>query len=261
MRKLIDIVIGVFTFVTVLNVPIYAKYIDIEDSSFKEDIIQLERLEIIKGYPDGSFRPDNNISKIEFVSMIANITGMKTNDNTQSLYIDIPETHWAIGAINHCSDYGFFRSFEQENYIHFVTLDEEGNEIEVSNLEYIPEIASALRKKRSKDSITKLFNPDDSISAKDALKLVVYILGYNDYAEFIGYEKTCGDLGFLKYINFSEDIFLKRGEAANLINEALHVPIIEKKAVDIQDEEHTEFIVCDGVSSMKYVSLYTKYFE
>ena len=261
MKRILYILECICMLTVMLNVPVHAEYSDIDDSKFKNDIIELKRIGVIKGYPDGLFRPYENISKAEFVSLIATITGMKTNDDTQSLYIDIPQEHWAIGAVNHCSDLGYLRAIELKNKIKFVTLDEEGNEIEVSELEYIPEIAAGLRKSASKENINKVFNPNENISVKDALKMIIYVLGYSDYAEFTGIEKTCNDLGITEYIDFDENRFLSREEAANIINIAIHLPIVEKTNVINEDEEHTEYVIMDGKNSEQRISLYDKYFD
>ena len=52
--------------------------------------------EYILGYPDGSFKPDNNISRAEFVVIINRITKL-TAEPTENL-TDI-EKHWAYNEI------------------------------------------------------------------------------------------------------------------------------------------------------------------
>jgi len=57
------------------------------------------------GYPDGSFRPNGNITRAELASMVANMEGIRTTYKGQ-LY-DVPREHWAASAIQACVDNGY----------------------------------------------------------------------------------------------------------------------------------------------------------
>ncbi|MFB0971687.1 MAG: S-layer homology domain-containing protein, partial [Neofamilia sp.] len=68
----------------------------------------------IKGYEDGTFRPDNPITRAEVVTMMNRMFNRKTNNSSienifiQSPFNDIDNSHWAYyeileGAINHTS--------------------------------------------------------------------------------------------------------------------------------------------------------------
>ena len=57
------------------------------------------------GYPDGSFRPNGNITRAELASMVANMEDIRTIYKGQ-LY-DVPRDHWAANAIQACVDNGY----------------------------------------------------------------------------------------------------------------------------------------------------------
>lgn len=57
------------------------------------------------GYPDGSFRPNGNITRAELAQMVANMEGLRASYKGQ-LY-DVPSDHWAASAIQACVDNGY----------------------------------------------------------------------------------------------------------------------------------------------------------
>ena len=72
-------------------------FIDVEGHWAEEYINAFAASEYIFGYPDGSFKPDNNISRAEFVVIINRITKL-TADPTENL-TDITDKHWAYNEI------------------------------------------------------------------------------------------------------------------------------------------------------------------
>ena len=59
---------------------------------------------VFSGYPDGSFRPDANISRAEFITMLSkllDVSDMKiVSSQTKSLpYVDMREDHWAYSHV------------------------------------------------------------------------------------------------------------------------------------------------------------------
>ena len=71
-------------------------FIDIEGHWAEEYINAFAASKYILGYPDGSFKPDNNISRAEFVVIINRIIKL-TAEPTENL-TDI-EKHWAYNEI------------------------------------------------------------------------------------------------------------------------------------------------------------------
>ncbi|MGD9569978.1 MAG: S-layer homology domain-containing protein [Sedimentibacter sp.] len=71
----------------------------IEFSDLKEDywayegINNLVNAKIIEGYPDGTFRPDNNITRAELVK-IANLVFNYTQKQEQTSFTDVIDTEW-----------------------------------------------------------------------------------------------------------------------------------------------------------------------
>jgi len=69
-----------------------------------KDIALLSALGIIGGYPDGTFRPDNNISRAEFAAIIAKMNNKADEAASQQAvagkFTDVPAGLWYTGYVN-----------------------------------------------------------------------------------------------------------------------------------------------------------------
>jgi len=61
-------------------------------------IAQAAKLGVVKGYPDGSFKPSGNITRAEGLAMIARFAGI-SEETYVSQFRDVPATHWAAKII------------------------------------------------------------------------------------------------------------------------------------------------------------------
>lgn len=72
-------------------------------------INNLYELGYIKGYPNGTFKPDNNITRAEFMVMLGNVLNDKWTNAAlynRSGQIDIvPTTHWSYNEVNNTFKY------------------------------------------------------------------------------------------------------------------------------------------------------------
>jgi len=66
---------------------------------------------IIKGYPEGDFRPSNNLTRAEFAALIRRFTDLpdSTKDN---IFPDLSEEHWAFDDIMALYSAGFLNGYE-----------------------------------------------------------------------------------------------------------------------------------------------------
>lgn len=82
MKKLISIslvVIMMITFIFVGNQPAYAQtsMTDLEGHWSKDYVQRLVDLGAINGYPDGTFKPNNTISRGAFIKVLCGVMDMK----------------------------------------------------------------------------------------------------------------------------------------------------------------------------------------
>lgn len=90
------------------------------------------------------------------------------------------------------------------------------------------------------------FMPENGVTAQEAIKIIVNLLGYSPFAESnggypSGYLKTASRYGILKDMTLDFEKTIIREEVATLIDNALDVPMM----TEVKDGE---YIICDGSS-------------
>lgn len=107
MKKITSLVLAIMIFC--LSVPSFAaSFTDINEKHWAYPAIsELVSKGTIGGYADGSFRPDNTVTRAEFVKMVGEGTEKRSND-----YSDVPKTHWAYKYVITSG----FKSDSQNNF-------------------------------------------------------------------------------------------------------------------------------------------------
>ncbi|MTI53783.1 S-layer homology domain-containing protein [Geosporobacter ferrireducens] len=83
------------------------QFSDISNHWAKEFIVTLTQKEIIGGYPDGTFKPNNNIKVSEFTILVLKTAGIPINQSTGA---------WYQGAIDTAIEYGIIAKGEFNDY-------------------------------------------------------------------------------------------------------------------------------------------------
>ena len=78
----------------------------------KEYINELAAAEVVNGYPDGTFKPDNQVTRAEFVAMLMRISG---NEGVNVGYTDT-DGHWAQKYIAKASEYGYINGYSDGSF-------------------------------------------------------------------------------------------------------------------------------------------------
>lgn len=99
MKKLLKLMLSVVTF-TMLTLPSFA-YPDVSQNHWAaKEIEVLTELGVLVGYPDGTFQPDENVTRAEFASMAIKALGQEHTVVAQPVnFTDIDPTFWAYDAI------------------------------------------------------------------------------------------------------------------------------------------------------------------
>ena len=71
---------------------------DIKHHWAADEIRKLHEMGVLKGFEDGTFKPDKYITRAEFVTVIVRALQLEMTSTTG--FADVPDRHWALGAIS-----------------------------------------------------------------------------------------------------------------------------------------------------------------
>lgn len=193
------------------------------NEKYAEGVHVLNKLGIITGYEDGTFRADNNVSRAEFTAMLLRMLGFaQAPAVSDSGFSDIPSTHWAIGQISAARN------------MNIVTGYEDGT-----------------------------FRPDNNVSYEEALTMIVRAIGYENYSQpggewYSKYVTSANRLGIPKNANGAIGTPATRACIAQFIYATLEVNTRENDDITERTvmEEYLGLIKQEGIiASNAYTSL------
>lgn len=162
-------------------------FTDVADTAANADAINtLAALGVIKGYDDGTFKPDNNITRAEVATMVvaalnrtADAEGAK--GTTKFADVNTDAKAWASGYVN---------IGVAEKYI---SGYEDGT-----------------------------FKPDNNVTYAEMVSMLVRMVGYGNYAEYLGgwpngYLSVGNDKGITKGVSAAQDTAVTRAQVAQMI--------------------------------------------
>lgn len=79
------------------------------------EIEYLTHYDIINGYPDGEFKPENNLTRAEFAALIRRFTELDDAD-TENVFPDVEEDMWAYEDIMAISKAGLIEGYEDGTF-------------------------------------------------------------------------------------------------------------------------------------------------
>ncbi|MFB2771511.1 family 10 glycosylhydrolase [Pelatocladus sp. BLCC-F211] len=97
------------------------RFSDIQNHWARAFIEALAQRQILNGYPNGTFRPDNSVTRAEFAAIITTVFNLP-GKREYVPFTDVPANHWAANAIQKAYEIGFLsgypdRSFRPNNRI------------------------------------------------------------------------------------------------------------------------------------------------
>ena len=160
-----------------------APFSDVKDSDyFASAATVLKEFGVLDGYPDGTFKPQNSITRAEMATIVCRLIA-KADEAAllagETEFTDVPRDHWATGYINFASSTGIING------------DGDGK-----------------------------FRPGDQVKYEEAIKMVVCSLGYGEDIEIdpedwsADYIKTATEKGITKNLKGQKGIAATRGDIA-----------------------------------------------
>lgn len=161
---------------------------DVTDTELHSYVQTLQEFNIISGYPDGSFKPNNFISRAEFAKIIATATFLTEYTGECFAFSDVSREHWAAQFIYAAKDLQIISgtsetTFEPDSNITY----EQAIKMIVASLGY-----------------------NEEAQQKG---------GYPN-----GYITVANELGILNDVYFESVDYAKRGNIAKIIRKALDMP-------------------------------------
>ncbi len=167
-----------------LNTVVYA-YTDVSDESLLNYLNDLSKYNIINGYEDGTFRPDNSITRAEFSKIIMCATMNDYITEYEKGFTDVVDGFWAEKYIYSAKTLGIVNGTTES------TFEPEAN---ITNEQAVKMI------------VCSLGYGEEAISAG----------GYPD-----GYIEIAEDMGIISGVDFNGKAVSTRAEIAEMIYKAL----------------------------------------
>ncbi|MDX2242435.1 MAG: S-layer homology domain-containing protein [Leptolyngbyaceae cyanobacterium bins.302] len=88
-----------------------ASFSDVQGSWAQTCIVELTQRGIISGYPDGTFRPNNPVTRAEYASMVGKAFPNASRVRSATRFVDVPSSYWAYSAVTYASQTGFLSGY------------------------------------------------------------------------------------------------------------------------------------------------------
>ena len=88
---------------------------DIKSHWAKDEIRNMATMGYIKGY-DGSYRPNDNITRAEFISLLTRVMSLEKTENGDMKFKDIVSDDWFADDVNLASEKGFISGYEDSTF-------------------------------------------------------------------------------------------------------------------------------------------------
>ncbi|WP_010094766.1 S-layer homology domain-containing protein [Ornithinibacillus scapharcae] len=160
MKRLSSLVLALFLVFSVLPTSAFAAKDDVTGHYFEGNMRKLIKEGIMGGYPDGTFKPNNQVTRAEFTSFLVRALDLKQTSNKKS-FSDVKSGAWYASAISIATSNGIIGGYPDGTF-------KPNNKI--SRQEMAAMVQRALNKKgvnsgretltfADKASINKIFHP------------------------------------------------------------------------------------------------------
>ncbi|MBD0389915.1 MAG: S-layer homology domain-containing protein, partial [Nostoc sp. C3-bin3] len=97
-------------------VSIATSFSDIQNHWARLFITALAQRGIVSGLPNGTYRPDNSLTRAEFAAIIAKAFPTVTKKRQYILFVDVPTDYWAAAAIKNAYEKAFISGFPDKSF-------------------------------------------------------------------------------------------------------------------------------------------------
>lgn len=199
LKKVLALVVAVAMIASMGLVASAASYSDVAaNASYADAVNLLSNLGIIKGYEDGTFKPENTVTRAEAATMIVRMLALDDEvEAGETNFTDVAADNWASGYVNVAYANGIINGMGDGT-----------------------------------------FNPNGEVTYGQIVKMIVCALGYEPVAlangGYLGggylYAGSSQVTGFTKGVSGTANAAASRATVARLIYNALEVEIMDQKS-------------------------------
>ena len=168
---------------------------DVVGTDYKDAVVRLVALGIIDGFEDGTYRPDEQVTRAQFAKIV--VASLGVGEAAQyakgaTKFADVPADHWATGYINVAVDMGVIAGYPDGT-----------------------------------------FKPENQVTFAEAIKMIVAALGYTPKANALGgypggYLAVAAEEKITDGVNVVGALAANRGAVAIMVDNALDVDLMEQ---------------------------------
>ncbi len=166
---------------------------DVAGTDYEKAVSRLGGLNILVGYPDGTFKPDNSITRAEFATIAVRLLGLENAAQYAkgaTDFSDLSAEHWASGYVNIAVNKGVIVGYPDGT-----------------------------------------FKPENNVTYAEAVTMLVRVLGYGPAADDEGtwpanYIAKGAELGVTEDVTFTAGTPAIRGNIAIMADNSLEIPMM-----------------------------------
>ena len=217
-RKLLKLLIVSMCIFSVFSVTLASEVLDIKNTKYEDAVETLIEHEIVSCYPDGTYRPENIVTRAEMARLVVSFTGLDNiysfESGVETQFNDVSSQHWACGYINLAYNQKFINGY-----------------------------------------VDGSFKPGNTVSYAEAVTMIIRSLGYKEVVEsndvwpqnYINKAVSLGIMNGLDVANYNGGAL--RGNIAIMLYNALNIPQYEPK----ESIEYSESLKLELNSFLKEV--------
>ena len=98
-----------------VTVKVSEAFSDVPSSAwYYSNVMQAAANGIVSGYPDGTFKPGNSVTRRDFAIMLTQMLGVSNDGTAVSPFIDVDEDDYGVVAIAYCKAQGIISGYEED---------------------------------------------------------------------------------------------------------------------------------------------------
>lgn len=112
MKKVLSLVLVLAMILGSFSMVFASQYSDVKDTAeYAEAVSVLSGLGVVGGFPDGTFKPEEGVTRAQMATMIVNALGLPVSGSANTKFSDVPREHWASGYIKLAESMGFIAGY------------------------------------------------------------------------------------------------------------------------------------------------------